>query len=462
MEVVLRNREFRSLVLGRLVTNAGDSLYAVAAMWLVWELTRSPGMTAVAGFLTRLPTVLQVFAGPLVDRWPLRRVLVGTQLLQAVLVLTVPAAWYVDRLTVEVVLVVIPLLALCNQLVYPAQSAAVPRLVEKQQLVSANSALATAYQGADLVFNALAGVLVAAVGAVTLYLVDSVTFLVAALLFLSVRIPSAERAEAGADVSNSTVEAASSAVDAPDSTVDAPATATVADGGSPEPGGDPDRGGDGSFLGAYVADLYEGFGYVRGTIVLPLLAGGVVANFAIAATMPVLPAFSDALAETGGALPGATVYGALMAAVAGGMLLGSALASTLSGQPYGRLAVVGFLASGVCWVGSVVVPGTLPTIALFGLAAVPVGVTNVVAGAMIQSLVPEALMGRVASVSMSFSVALTPLGALAGGAVAELVSVPAAVTLGGIGLLFVATYMFAVPSLRRLPPVGEMDTLAAE
>lgn len=154
MDSVLRNRAFRSLALGRLVTNAGDSLYSVAAMWLVWELSRSPGMTAVAGFLSALPSVLQLFAGPLVDRWPLRRLLVATQLLQAAFVLVVPVAAFLGRLTVPVVLVVMPLLALCNQLAYPAQSAAVPRLVRKEQLVSANSVLATAYQGANLVQRA--------------------------------------------------------------------------------------------------------------------------------------------------------------------------------------------------------------------------------------------------------------------------------------------------------------------
>ena len=38
---LLRNPDFRRLLLGRLVTNAGDSLYAVAAMWLVYTLSGS-------------------------------------------------------------------------------------------------------------------------------------------------------------------------------------------------------------------------------------------------------------------------------------------------------------------------------------------------------------------------------------------------------------------------------------
>lgn len=471
MQTVLRNRDFRSLVLGRLVTNAGDSLYSVAAMWLVWELTRSPGTTAVAGFLTRLPSVLQLFAGPLVDRWSLRRVLVWTQLVQAVLVLTVPLAWYLDGLTVEVVLVVMPLLSLCNQLVYPAQAALVPRLVEKAELVSANSALALAYQSADLVFNAVAGALVAAVGAVALYLVDSVTFAVAALLFLSIRIPDDEQCRAGEATAHDPV--APVVADGGGSEGNESGTgeeADVDDGKEIDDGDGSTAGADDPFLRDYLDDLWEGVGYVRGTIVFPLLLGGVVANFALAATFPVLPAFSELVAGSGGGvggdlvgdLPSATIYGALLGAFAAGSLLGSLLASGLSGQPYGRLAIVGFLTSGACWFGALLAPGVLATVALFGLAAVPIGVTNVVASAMIQSLVPESLLGRVSSVAMSLSVVLTPLGALAGGALAEAVSVEAALALGGAGLLFIAVYTVALPSLRRLPPVAEMETLALE
>lgn len=426
MYSVLRNRSFRSLVAGRLVTNAGDSLYAVAAMWLVWELTRSPAMTGVAGFLTRVPSVLQLFAGPLVDRWPLQRVLVLTQLIQAVLVLTVPVAWYFDALTVGIVLTVLPLLSLCNQFVYPAQTALVPRLVEKSQLVQANSALALAYQGTDLVFNALAGVLVAGVGAVALYLVDAVTFLVAALLFLSVRVPAA--------------------APEPESGSSGPENGpALADGGQ-------------SFLDGYVTDLREGLGFVRGTLLFPLLLGGVVANFAIAATLPVLPAFGEALAGDG--VSGATVYGALLAAVAGGSLVGSLLASTLRTQPYGRLAIVGFAFSAACWLGAVVAPTVAVSVVLFGLAAVPIGVTNVVAGALVQSLSPEALLGRVSSVATSLAVAMAPVGALVGGVVAETLGVPAAVAMGGAGLLFVAGYTLAHRDLRGLAPVDEVRTLA--
>lgn len=194
MRNLFTNSDFRRLFIGRLVTNAGDSLYAVAAMWLVYTLTGSTTYTGIAGFLTMGPQALQVFVGPLVDRLPIRRLLVATQAVQTLLVLTVPAAHVLGVLSVELVLVVMPLLSLLNQFVYPAQTAVLPRLVKDDQLTAANSAFSLAYQGTDMVFNALAGGLVALVGAVALYAIDSLTFAVAVACFVGLRIPPVEDA----------------------------------------------------------------------------------------------------------------------------------------------------------------------------------------------------------------------------------------------------------------------------
>jgi hypothetical protein len=62
------HRGFRRLFAGRVVTNVGDSLYFVAAMWLVYRLTGDPVYSGIAGFLTLAPAALQFLVGPLVDR----------------------------------------------------------------------------------------------------------------------------------------------------------------------------------------------------------------------------------------------------------------------------------------------------------------------------------------------------------------------------------------------------------
>lgn len=449
MHSVLRNRNFSRLFAGRLVTNIGDSIYFVAAMWLVWELTGDEFFTGLAGFLVLAPTGLQFLFGPLVDRWDLRRILVGTQLLQALLVLLVPLAAATGSLSVWLVLAVMPTLALLNQLVYPAQTAAIPRLVEKEELVAANSMFALAYQGVDAVFNALAGVLVAVVGAVALFAFDAVTFALAAALFATLSVPRADAAGTALDATP---------VGAPETPIPDPEVAP--DGGRP-PGesvddapadSNTDRSDGAGGLSAYVDDLKEGIMYLRGTFVVPMLVGSVVINFTLGATIAVLPSY-------GARIGGAQGYGFLMAAFATGILLGALAASALDGLAFGRLSIGAFLLSGVAWLAAVAA-GWLPaTVALFVLAFVPVGVTNVLIISVIQAVVPETLLGRVTAVLGSASAVATPFGALAGGTAASLSGPVPVIAVAGVGFLLLAGYVASIPSLRQLPAIGDIDTL---
>jgi hypothetical protein len=156
-ELLLKNRNFAALFFGRMVTNIGDSLYYVAAMWLVFELGGSAFYTGLAGFLTLLPGTLQFLTGPIVDKLQIQKLLVWTQVLQAFLVLLIPAAYYAGVLSVAFILVIMPIIAAIEQFAYPGQSALLPRIIRKDQLVKGNSLFSFAYQGVDLAFNAIAG-----------------------------------------------------------------------------------------------------------------------------------------------------------------------------------------------------------------------------------------------------------------------------------------------------------------
>ncbi|ELZ04943.1 MFS transporter [Natrialba asiatica] len=428
MRELLRNGSFMRLFCGRLVTNAGDSLYYIAAMWLVYQLTGSAAFTGVAGFLTTAPSAIQFLFGPLVDRTPLRRVLVGTQLAQGILVLVIPIAAALDALSVWVVLTVMPLLSLLNQPVYPAESAALPRIVEREELVEGNSLFALAYQGADAAFNAVGGLLVAALGAVTLFLVNSLTFGIATLLFATLSIPAA-----GTD-NDETKQTAT-------------ASETAADGGRPTAANDSPA--------SYLADLQEGIEFLRGTIVAKLLVGAAVVNFSIGGVMAVLPAYADVLG-------GASAYGLLTAAIGTGMLIGALVGSAVRRFPFGRVVALGMAGSAMLWVGAVAVNWLPASALLFALALVPAGVTNVLVISLVQALVPDGLLGRVTAVLGSASAAMTPVGALVGGAVAGATSATLVLWAAGASFALLALYVFAVPSLRRLPEISEVSTLTAK
>ena len=436
---------------GRLITNVGDSLYFVAATWLVYDLTGNPAFSGLAGFLVMAPQALQAFAGPLVDRWDLRRVLVGTQVVQGVVILSLPIVAHLGWLSVWVVLTVMPLLSLLNQFVYPAQSAALPRIVEDDELVGANSLFSLAYQGTELVANAAGGVLVALVGAVAMFAIDSITFAAAALLFATVHVPAAGAGDTDA-VDTGTAGAPTDAGADVEPNGDAPETrAAVADGGS-EPVDD----GPTDAPESYRDSLLEGVGFVRGTVLVPIVLGATVVNFvASGATIGVMPAFADTLG-------GAGAYGALMAAMAGGMLVGAIVASSLDNLPFGRLTIGSFLLSGVLWIAAISVAWLPGTVALLALAAVPIGASNVLLSSVVQSVVPDRLLGRVSGLLGSASTAAVPIGALLGGTFASMFGPAVVLAAGGASVLLLACYWLVHPRLRRMGPVSEATTLGPD
>lgn len=404
MSKLRSNVAFVRLILGRLVTNAGDSLYFVGAMWLVYHLTGSSLYTGIVGFLVQLPTSVQFLFGPLVDRWRLRRVLVGTQLVQGVFVLVVPLAAATGHLSVWVVLAVMPVLSLVNQMVYPAQTAALPRIVDEEQLVRANSLFSTAYQGTEVVFNAAGGAVLAVVGATTLFVVDSVTFAAATLLFVGLTVPA--------------VDDASDEDDAADE--------------------------------RYLEDLREGIDYLRGSVVVSMVLGAMVSNFGAGAAMAVLPAFADSLG-------GPETYGLLMAALAGGNLLGAAAASLVENRSYGYFSVVGFVSAGCCLFAALTVRGPLATTVLLFASVAPVGAFNVMFSSMLQSSVDDALLGRVSAVVSSLTAAMMPVGNLLGGAAGEAFGPGSVLSLFSGLLVVLGCYYLVHPKIRSLPSVAETD-----
>ncbi|NEU59043.1 MFS transporter [Halorussus sp. MSC15.2] len=396
---VLRNADLRRMLAGHAVSVLGDGLYAVAAMWLVYDLTGSTAYTGIAGFLTRVPGVLKLFVGPVVDRLPLGRALTLSEFAQAVLVLGVPLAAVLGHLNVAVVLTVMPLLALANLLTGPAQNATLPRLVSDENLVRANSAAQVTAKSVDAAARGVAGALIAVSGAVALYVVDAATFVVAGLLYWSLSIPPRDG------------ETAAQSLD----------------------------------LDSYLADLREGVALLGESIVGKMLAASLFANFLTGVTLAVLPAFADAVG-------GPETYGLLLAATTVGIVLGSVAASAVDEFPLGATTIVGFAASGLLWTLAVVVPGRLATVALFALSRVPAGVYNVSVSATIQTGVPDDLLGRVTAVVGSASSLVVPAGMLLGGLAGSRFGSRTVMLASALGSVLAGTYWLGVPSLRRFGP----------
>lgn len=410
---LVTNTDFLRLFGGRVVTDTGDSLYFIGTMWLVWELTGSPFYTGLATALVRAPDLLNFLVGPLVDRWKLRRVLLSTQLVNGVGVLIVPVAAMMGFLSVWLVLLVIPVLYFINGFVYPAQNAALPRIVEKEDLTRANSLFSTSLRTVDMVANAIGGALIAFIGAITLFSINSITFFIAIILFLGVSIP-ATSAEDN-DTESKTKEKDKNENE-----------------------------------GGYVAELRDGVRYMRGSVLPAILFGIMITNFAATAMTAILPAFADSIA-------GPAVYGLLVAAIGAGTLVGTSVAFLVEDYSLSRVAVISNLSSGLLLLVAIAAPGVWITGAFLFLSSVPLGTFNVLFFSMVQSGLSNAYLGRVTSVMRTFLSGIAPVGGLLGGSVAS--AVGSKMAMYGVGGIFVimGMYYFLHPRLRSLPSVTGVD-----
>ena len=416
------NKDFVRLFFGRIVTNAGDSMYFIASMWLVYTMTGSPFYTGLAGFLIRIPQGMGFLAGPLVDRWALRSVLVKTQLIQGLCVLIIPAAAYFDVLSVWIILIVMPILSFLNQLVYPAQAAALPRIVSDDQLVRANSMFGVSLRGIDMTFNALGGILVATIGAVSIFIIDSITFFLATLIFMGLSISNPNAKEDGDDASEEET-------------------------GTEEAVEEKGR------VEEYLEQLKGGFWYLKGSVLPKMIAGGLIVNFVFGGLIAVLPAFADTYT-------GASAYGFLMAAASAGTVLGALGASAIDDYPFGKIVIAGYAASAVFWFAALSFPGIVAASFFFFLAFIPIGVVNVVVPSMVQSVVEDEYMARVMSIVSSAGIVALPIGSLIGGAVGSWVGVGAVMMSMVFALAFLSLYFLIHPQLRVLPAVGDADKKA--
>ena len=463
MQGPFQNPDFRKLFLGRIITNIGDSFYFVGAMWLVYSLTGDPLYTGVAGFVTMAPQVFQFAAGPLVDKWSIRRTLVGTQLIQAAVVSLIPIAHSMGLLTVELVLVVMPVLSALNQLVYPAQVTALPRILDDEELVAANSAFATAYQGFEMVANGIGGVLIGLFGAVTLFALDAVTFGIAALIFASVSIPPAKAAAMGTTESKS--ESLPSKSKPHDSGSNSPDT-NATDRGMAENEDEPMVGDGGTKIeddsaseeSSYLTRLREGLGFVQGTFLMWLVAGSAVVNITYGMVLAAMPVYADTLELPAAmaAVGAAGVYGVLMASLAAGTLVGALSASQFSEMRIGMSMVVAYPVAALLWTGALVVNWLPLTAFLLALSFVPNAIVAVQISAVLQSVPPEHLVGRVSSIFGSASASMIPVGALLGGVVAGQFGPQVAMAAMAVGSFGFGLYVLLNANLRRLPVAHEI------
>ncbi|HWD40414.1 MAG TPA: MFS transporter [Fimbriimonas sp.] len=137
----LRVRPFRRLWLGQAISQLGDSFYYVVFMFMVKKVTGSSEMVGFVGALESLPFLLfGPHAGVIADRIDRRVVMLASDLASGGFLLLFGLIVWLDGNPPKWALLAIPfLLSTVRCYFMPAKSAAIPALVDADQVLQANA-----------------------------------------------------------------------------------------------------------------------------------------------------------------------------------------------------------------------------------------------------------------------------------------------------------------------------------
>ena len=411
---LIKTWDFGLLWWGQVTSQIGEGLNKVALLWFVYELTGSAMMIATVGLIQTVPPLL---FGPLIgvylDRLRKKPVMIGVDLIRTGLTFLIPALYGLGYLSMEGLFVLIFLQSMVSTVFGPALVSAVPLLVRRNELVSANALIQGTNNIGSLLGPAVSGVLIAIIGAQHVLYVNAATFFISALCLMPIRSDEATAEQEGAAAQR----------------------------------------------GSLLNDLSIGFRFVFGnrSTVFLLVVITALFNLGASAFVFVLPVYAKELLQVG-----PVQLGWLWSALGAGMLAASSwLAFRQKNDVRSRMQILvsGTTVGGLATCTLAVLESPLLATGFVILVGAGAAVLNPVVWALLQEVTPSHLMGRVLTTFSTGSMAAAMVGMSGFGWIAD--AIGPAQSLMGLGLVLLLTAFVATQVSRRATQVGNMQPVAA-
>lgn len=186
----LESRNYRLFFAGQAISLIGTWMTQIATIWLVYRLTNSAFLLGLVGFSSQIPSfVLGPFGGILVDRWNRHQILIVTQCLAMLQSLALAGLALTGLINIWHIILLSLFQGLINAVDAPARQAFVTEMVEKKENLGNAIALnSSIFNGARLVGPAIAGLLIASVGAGVCFLIDGLSYIAVIAGLLAMRL----------------------------------------------------------------------------------------------------------------------------------------------------------------------------------------------------------------------------------------------------------------------------------
>lgn len=373
---VLRFPNFRLLWAGENISLLGDQFYMIALPLLA--LAISGGSGAVLGTLLALAgiprAIFMMVGGAVSDRFSPRMIMLLSNGIRAFLTGLLTTLALSNSVELWHLYVISVIFGIADAFFYPAYSSMLPRVVDEDHLESGNALLQITARLMTLIGPSIAGAVVAALGTGLALGFDTITFLVAIVALLFMRVNPRKMAPK-------------------------PDAADVAEGNAqPQPG--------------ILASIWEGLRYVWNDPLLPgVMLMIAIVDFSVVGPIGVgLPI----LAQTR-FTEGAAAFGLMLSAFGGGSLLGVLFGGMVKFKRRGWLFIALMVLFSVTFGLMAFATNTWTAAILMAFGGVGSGIFNVVGISWLQRRTDPSMMGRVMSIIVMSSVGLQPISnAIAG------------------------------------------------
>ncbi|WP_381798097.1 MFS transporter [Streptomyces niveus] len=409
----IRRWPLTAVLTANAISATGRTLSLIGIPWFVLQTTGSAGRAGVVAFCATLPVVVSaLIGGPVIDRIGRRRVSIASDLLCAFSVGAIPLLHRADALPFWTLCALVALHGLAHTPGDTARYVLVPDLAEHAgtSLTRAASLFDAVERGARMLGAALAGLVIALLGAEVALLLDALTFLLSALL-IGAGLRGVRGAEPVKDM--------------------APVS-----------------------LRTYGAELREGYAYLAHTrllaavVLMVMVMNGIDQGW----NAVLLPVHAERN------LGGAAELGLVTAAFGAGGLLGALLYGAV-GHRFRRRTVLA-VAALLCGAPRFAVAGlsdsTVALAVVLAAAGVAGGTINPILTTVMYERVPDGLRSRVAGAMTAGCELTMPLGGLTAGLLVEGAGLsPALLLMGG-------AYLLATLSPALLPVWRGLDSARPE
>ena len=402
---MFKNKNFSLLLFGRLITNFGDSIYSIATLTLIYTLTKSTFYSGITLFLISFTAILQIFISPIINKFNVKRFLIISQLLQAIILLVITYLIYVNKLQITMLIIFIVCISFINQIVYPIQLALLPKIVKQEDLVKANSLFSIAFQGSDALFNSIGGYIISIFGTIFAFIINSITFFINSTLFIFLSDDLSKNENTNTIQEN------------------------------------------------YFSKLSSGIKIWNTPLLKPLLIGIIIINFSTSSLLTLLPEYSET----------SYFYGVLLSASGLGILIGTFLSNSqiLKNIRLGVLYTTFTLGIGLSWgalsiLNNNSITSKIINFSLFLFGWILIGILNTYSQTMIQCIVNKDKLDVAMSTMIGLSIAFSPLGALMSGILSIKYSIKTIIIITSLLIFSIFLFWLFNKNIRNLPSFSKL------